>query len=264
MRGNSNPIGIFDSGIGGLTVVKEIMDELPDESIVYFGDTARVPYGTKSKETIEKFALEDVEFLLRFNVKVIVSACFTVSSNAMDLLRRRFDIPIFDMIEPGVRAVTRTGKKRIGIIGTYATIESKMYEKKIKERMPDAEIFTKAAPLLVPLAEEGETSGRIAKLVVEHYLSELKGKVDVLVLGCTHYPLFKNTIEDYMGDIVLVEPGIEVAKILKEFLLKEGLASSGPPKHSFYLSDIPRKFEKIGERFLGKRISEVKVVKGIT
>ncbi|RKZ22849.1 glutamate racemase [bacterium] len=261
MRKSTDPIGVFDSGIGGLTVVREIMRELPDESIIYFGDTARVPYGTKSKETIEKFAVEDVEFLLKFNVKIIVSACFTVSSNAMDVLRGKFNIPIFDMIEPGVRAVKRTGKRRIGIIGTYATIESRAYEKRIREEVPDAEIFTRPAPLFVPLAEEGKTRGKIAELVVEEYLKELKGRVEVLVLGCTHYPLLKETIKDFMEEVILVEPGKEVAGMLKEYLGKEGLLSSGPPRYSFYLSDIPRKFGEIGERFLGRKLEGIRVVR---
>jgi len=213
-------IGVFDSGVGGLTVVKEIRKKLPEESIVYFGDSARVPYGTKSKDTILRFAEEDINFLQSFDVKVIVSACFSVSSNALEELKKEFSIPIIGMIDPGVRALMNSRFKRIGVIGTNATIESGTFEIKLKEKFKDVEIYSAACPLFVPLAEEGRLKGEIPELVAKEYLSPLIAQnIDALIFGCTHYPLLYSVIKNVVGDKVkIIEPGKEVALLLENFL----------------------------------------------
>ena len=259
------PIGIFDSGVGGLTVVKQVLKELPNENIVYFGDTARVPYGTKSRETITHFAMQDVRFLLSFNVKMIVVACNSVSSNSIDILKRKFTLPIIGVIDAGAQAAcqnTRSGK--IGVIGTDATIESRAYQRKIEEKCSVKNILARSCPLFVPLAEEGFTDGKIPEMIAEKYLVEMKEKqVDTLILGCTHYPLLASTIQDVMGEnVMLVDPGVEVAKRVKKYLTENELYNDSPYSGSskFYLSDIPRHFEKVAENFLGGPIpSPVKV-----
>ncbi len=246
----NNPIGIFDSGIGGLTVAKAIKKLLPYEHIVYFGDTARLPYGNKSKETIIKFAKEDIEFLLKFNVKVIVSACFTVSSNAIEELRNLFEIPIIDMIEPSIIPIKKIKEKKIGIIGTVATIESGSFKKHIGE---DKKIYQKACPLFVPIVEEGLFNHKIGLIATEEYLKEFKNKgINTIVLGCTHYTLMRNTIKKYLGKgTKFIEPGYEAAIMLKRLLLENNATSENNGGFDIYLSDIPRKFEKILKIFLG-------------
>ncbi len=255
-------IGVFDSGIGGLTVVREIRKRLPEESIVYFGDSARVPYGTKSRETILRFAEEDIRFLQSFDVKVIVSACFSVSSNALEELKKIFPIPILGMIEPGVNALENKTYKRVGVIGTNATIESGAFEKKLKDRFKDIDIYSQACPLFVPLAEEGWTKGEIPKLVVKQYLSDLKNKkIDALILGCTHYPLLHSVIESFLEDKVkIIEPGKEVAFQLEKFLEDNVLRTSGKGSLKIFLSDIPRNFERTVVKFLGEKPGEIQLV----
>ncbi len=259
------PIGIFDSGVGGLTVVKQVLKELPNENIVYFGDTARVPYGTKSRETITHFAMQDVRFLLSFNVKAIIVACNSVSSNSIDILKRKFDLPIIGVIEAGAKAACQYTKKgRIGVIGTDATIESNSYQRHIEETCSIKDIRARSCPLFVPLAEEGFTRGKIPEMIAQKYLSDMKKeKIDTLILGCTHYPLLASTIQGIMGDNVkLVDPGIEVAKEVKKYLFEHELFNDSPYQGSskYYLSDIPRHFEKVAENFLGGAIpSPIKV-----
>lgn len=259
------PVGIFDSGIGGLTVVKEVMKVLPNEAIIYFGDTARVPYGTKSKETITRFALEDANFLIRENVKAIVVACNTVSSNSLEFLKENLHIPIIGVIEPGaVCACKETRNKKIGVIGTVATIESAAYEQSIKEICPDVVVYSKSCPLFVPLAEEGWVEKEATYLIAREYLGELlKHNIDTLVLGCTHYPILKTMIKRVVGESVhLIDASYFTAIALKELLEKEHLLreSTRVIEASFFLSDIPRGFSKIGERFLDKRINSISVV----
>ncbi|NIA23285.1 MAG: glutamate racemase [Proteobacteria bacterium] len=259
------PIGIFDSGVGGLTVVKQILKELPNENIVYFGDTARVPYGTKSKETITHFAMQDVRFLLSFNVKIIVVACNSVSSNSIDILKRKFSLPVIGVIDAGAEAAcSYTRNRRIGVIGTDATVESNAYQMKIEGKCSAKNIFARSCPLFVPLAEEGFTEGKIPGMIAEKYLTEIRKKqIDTLILGCTHYPLLATTIQNVMGeDVTLVDPGVEVAKRVKKYLTENELYndSSYRGNSKFYLSDIPRHFEKVAENFLGGPIpSPVKV-----
>jgi glutamate racemase len=261
-KNNQCPIGVFDSGIGGLTVVREIRKKLPEEAIVYFGDSARVPYGTKSKETILRFAREDVTFLRRFNVKVIVCACFSVSSNALEELKEELDIPVIGMIDPGVAALLNKSCKKVGVIGTNATIESGTFEKKLLEKFSDIYIYSVACPLFVPLAEEGWTHGEVPKLVAKKYLSPLvKKNIDSLIFGCTHYPLLYSVIRDAVGDKVrIVEPGKEVASLLEKFLDDNKLRAKGKGSLNIYLSDIPRIFEQTVENFLGEEPGEIQLV----
>lgn len=262
---NEKPIGVFDSGVGGLTVVREIMKALPNEVIVYFGDTARVPYGTKSKETITRFAMEDAAFLLSHEVKAIVVACNSVSSNSLPYLEQHFSVPIIGVIEPAVmHACQKTSKKKIGVIGTDATVESNAYRDMIQKRYPGVQVFSKSCPLFVPLAEEGWTDREATFLIAKEYLAELlEQDIDTLVLGCTHYPILKDTIQQVVGDsVVLIDSAFYTAVYLRELLeKKELLRKSKEEKPSlFFLSDIPRKFPDIAERFLGRQISHLSVV----
>ena len=258
-----SPIGVFDSGIGGLTVVREIRKELPNESIIYFGDTARVPYGTKSSKTIIQFAREDIKFLLNHNVKIVVSACFSVSSTALPLLLREFDIPIIGMISPGVAAARSKSYKNIGVIGTQATIDSGSFERELKKSLGEIEIHSTTCPLFVPLAEEGWTSGKIPLLIAEEYLSSLIEKgIEALILGCTHYPLLYLVVKKVLGENVdIIEPGKEAARLIKSFLNDKGLQANNNGNLKIFLSDIPRNFKKVAAEFLGQPPEEVHVVR---
>ena len=254
----NRPIGIFDSGVGGLTVVKEIEKILPGESIVYFGDTARVPYGTKSKDTVNRFSRENIKFLLKFKVKAIVVACNTSSSLAIPALRREFNLPIIGVIEPGTLKATSLSKsKRIGVIGTKATISSGIYETRIKSLAPQAKVFSKSCPLFVPLAEEGWLTDKITRDVAKIYLESFRlRKVDTLILGCTHYPLLKGLIKKVVGkNIKLVDSASQTAKETKNLLVQKNLLSKNKKiKHIFFVSDDPANFIKIGRMFLGEKI----------
>jgi glutamate racemase len=259
---DSRPIGVFDSGIGGLTVVKEIMKILPNESIVYFGDTARVPYGNKSHDTVTKFALQDTRFLVSKGVKAIVIACNTASAFSLDDVQESFNMPIIGVINPGARAAiksTRSG--RIGIIGTEGTIGSRAYEKEIRKLKNDVTIFGYPCPLFVPLVEEGWVDGKIAHMVAEEYLSVLKEvEIDTLVMGCTHYPLLKKVVGDVMGpDVNLINPAEETALELKEILYKNNLENSDKAvaEYMYYVSDNPEKFARVGNNFLNKEITNI-------
>ena len=259
---DSRPIGIFDSGVGGLTVFSEIERALPGEEVVYFGDTARVPYGTKSKETVTKFSVENVEFLMRHNVKLVVVACNTASSLSLDFLKRCFRVPIIGVIEPGARnAVNITRNFKIGIIGTSATIYSGAYEKAIRKINSKIALFSQKCPLFVPLAEEGWTGEKVTLDIASIYLEPLKKKgIDTLILGCTHYPLLKNTIERVMGRrVCLVDSAQAVAKEAKGILAASGLLNSSPGKkrHKFFVSDQPENFIRLGGRILKRKMRGV-------
>lgn len=256
------PIGVFDSGIGGLTVVKRLMSVLPKESIVYFGDTARVPYGSKSNETVIEYSIQNTKFLLQKGVKAVVVACNTASSIALDELKKNFDIPVIGMIMPGAQmAVEDTRNKKIGVIGTRATISNKAYSKAIKEIDPDIEVFEKACPLFVPLAEEGWTHHKATYEIAEEYLKELREKeIDTLVLGCTHYPILADVIQEVVGrDVKLIDSGIASSEVVSSELRRIGLETNSavPGNASFYVSDIPTTFKQVAELFLGKEITEV-------
>jgi glutamate racemase len=256
------PIGVFDSGIGGLTVVRELLRQLPSEEIVYFGDTARVPYGTKSEETVQKFALQDAQFLVEQKVKLIVVACNTVSANSLDLLCQRIDLPIEGVIKPGARAaVQATRNGRIGVVGTDSTIASRAYEKAIRALDGKIQIFARSCPLFVPLAEEGWVDDPVTAQVARKYLSPLdRCGVDTLVLGCTHYPLLKGVIQEVMGPKVsLIDSATATAESVKAILEGEGLSTdpTSIPSHHFYVTDMPRRFLEIGERFLQSSLANV-------
>jgi glutamate racemase len=259
------PIGVFDSGIGGLTVVRHLMSRLGNESIVYFGDTARVPYGSKSDDTVKRFAFEDTRFLLNHGVKLVVVACNTVSAVALDDLRSTFDVPFVGMIEPGARAAVRLSKKKkVGVIGTLGTVESRAYEKAIGLEDGSFKVYATACPLLVPIAEEGWMSHPAAGVIAEEYLSGLRAKgLDVLVLGCTHYPVLRSVIQKAVGKgVALVDSGEEAVKEVASILKECEIEASGKAKGSrqFYVSDIPRKFREVGERFLGRPIDGLTLV----
>ncbi|HKB84795.1 MAG TPA: glutamate racemase [Ignavibacteriaceae bacterium] len=259
------PIGVFDSGIGGLTVVKRIAAVLPEENIIYFGDTARVPYGSKSNATVIEYSIEDAKFLMQKNVKAIVVACNTASSVAMNDLKKTFNVPVIGMIEPGAQTAVRTTKNnRIGVIGTRATITNKAYSNKIKELKPDSVVFETACPLFVPLAEEGWIDHKATYEIAEEYLRELREEnIDTLVLGCTHYPILSKVIQEVIGEnVVLVDSGIAAAEIIRNELDRTGLHTNsyGMGNHELYVSDIPTKFREVAELFLGKPVKDVQKV----
>lgn len=257
---DNRPIGIFDSGVGGLTVTSRVIKELPNEAIVYFGDTARVPYGSKSKETITKFAKQDIRFLLSRNVKAVVIACNTVSSNSLEELKSTFDIPIFGVVEPGAAEAAKiTHNKNIGVIATEATIRSGAYEKEILKNDNSVKVYAKACPLFVPLAEEGWVNEEITLLTAKKYISELTAKnIDTIVMGCTHYPLLRECIKKAVGDnVTLVDPAYETALVLKDYLLKNDMArlKEREPENEFYVSDQTEMFGRICRQALGRNFA---------
>lgn len=258
---NNKSIGIFDSGLGGLTAVKQIMQELPNESIIYFGDTGRVPYGTRSRETILKYTRGDIRFLKSFDVKMIVIACGTASSAALPAIKDEFDIPIVGVIDAAVYAAVRATKnKKIGIIGTPGTIRSMEYEKHIKAYDSEMMPFAKACPLFVPLVENGHFDTEVTRLVVAEYLEEIKNEgVDTLILGCTHYPLLQKVISEYMGDnVTLINSGAEAAKYLKKKLTNENMLHDetiDEEKYRYYVSDSKETFSELGGVFLETEIN---------
>lgn len=256
-------IGIFDSGIGGLTVVREVLEKLPQYRIVYFGDTARLPYGQKSQKTIIEYAIEDTEFLLSQGAKIIIVACNSASSVAFETLKKQFNVPLFEVIRPAVeKALRLTQKQRIGVIGTRATVGSGIYERLLKEVNPGIQVFSQACPLLVPLVEEGWLKRPETKRIVRKYLFTLKMKqVDTLVLGCTHYPLLKPIIQAKMGQRVqVIDSSQEMALWVKDYLEKhpeitESLTPAvGQDEHRFFVSDLTPNFELIAGHFLGRPI----------
>lgn len=261
---DNRPIGIFDSGVGGLTVAKEILKSLPNENIVYFGDTARVPYGDKSTEVVTKYSKQIVRFLLTKNVKAIITACNTVSSNSLEALRAEFDVPFVGVVEPGVKsAVSTTVNKKVGVIGTEATIRSNMYSRLIHEADSSIEVFSKPCPLFVPLAEEGWYDNDVARLTAEIYLNELvRCGIDTLLLGCTHYPLLKQCIGETIGEAVkIVDPAKNTAFLIKEILKENDMLNDGTqkPTNVFYVSDITNKFDKICLKTLKKTYTPAKI-----
>lgn len=256
------PIGVFDSGIGGLTVVRQLLNTLPNENIIYFGDTARVPYGSKSNETIIEYSIQNAQFLMRKNVKAIVVACNTASSVALPALRQKFQIPIIGMIEPGAKmSIESTRNNKIGVIGTRTTINSNAYSKAIKKLNPQINVVEKACPLFVPLVEEGWLNHKVTYEIAEEYLKELNEyDIDTLVLGCTHYPILSKVIREVIGkEVKLIDSGIAAAILVKDELIKFDLLSNSYAlgNYDFYLSDFPIKFQEIAEMFLGRKIKEI-------
>ncbi len=261
---NDRPIGVFDSGIGGLTVAAELHKRLPAENLIYLGDTARVPYGTKSVAAVNRYALESALFLLNRNVKMIVVACNTVSAVALPRLKMLLSVPMIGVVEPGVRAAVKSTKNdRIGVIATPSTIASKAYQTRLQEALPNATVFGRSCPLLVPMAEEGRVDGKIVSQLLEEYLKSLRKKgTDTLILGCTHYPLFKKTIGEVMGDTVtLVDSAETTAEQVEATLLREGLLRThGPGMVKAYVTDMPRQFDKVARRFFGAPLGKVERV----
>lgn len=258
------PIGVFDSGIGGLTVAHEIMKQLPDESIIYFGDTARVPYGPKSPDTVCRYSREITGFLRAQNVKAIVVACNTATAHALPTLREELPIPVIGVVEPGARAAVLRGKgQHIGVIGTAGTIRSGAYERAIRAIEPTAHITARACPLFVPLVEEGWIDHPATRLVAEEYLAPfVRDRVGALVLGCTHYPLLKPLLYSVLGrGVRLIDSAAETAAELKRVLCAEGLAAEqgSSPRHRFVASDDPQQFLELGQRFLGDAIEAVEI-----
>lgn len=259
------PIGVFDSGVGGLTVVKEIMRQLPGENLVYFGDTARVPYGSKSKKTVLKYSRQIVHFLQSKGVKAIVIACNTASALALDEIRQEIEIPVIGVVEPGAKmAAESTKTNNIGIIGTESTIKSGIYSKYLRALNPDITVVSKACPLFVPLVEEGLLEDRITDDMIGRYLHELKEYgIDSLILGCTHYPLIRNAIGRYMGTGVnLVNPAYETAKSLKVLLAERGMLnkSGNMAQYEFYVSDGVDKFAAFADQVLPYHVERANVV----
>ena len=256
-------IGVFDSGLGGLTVAHAIMRQLPHESLVYFGDTARVPYGPKSPETVRRYSLEIATFLLEQGVKAIVVACNTATAHALPMLQETLDIPVVGVVEPGARAAVRaTNTGHIGVIGTEGTVKSGAYVRAIHHELPSATVTVLACPLLVPLVEEGWTDREATRLIANEYLSPfMRDEIDTLVLGCTHYPLLKPMIGEIVGRRVrLIDSAEETAADTARMLEKHRLASATEERrYRFVASDDPQQFLRLGQRFLGSAIEHVEV-----
>jgi glutamate racemase len=262
---NRAPIGIFDSGIGGLTVARAIYERLPGESTIYFGDTARVPYGPKSPETVKRYSLEILHWLLGQGVKAVVIACNTSTAHALDALQAESPVPVIGVIEPGARAaVGATQRGPIGVIGTAGTIASNAYARAIRKARPEAAVEQRACPLFVPLVEEGWFEHPAAELIAAEYLDPLKRcAVDVLVLGCTHYPLLKPLLQRIMGPATrLIDSGEETAAAVQSALRATGLdaPAGAAPYHRFVVSDDEARFRQVGSRFIGERLGKAEVV----
>ena len=261
-KAKDKKIGIFDSGVGGLSVVAQILKKLPEEEIVYFGDTARYPYGPRSKEIIQKFSFQNLRFLQTHEVKLIVVACNTASAFALDKLKENFDMPMVGVIEPGAKAAvasTKTG--RIGVIGTEGTINSQAYVKAINLINQDIRVFSSPCPLFVALAEEGYIHHKATFQIAEDYLKPFKNqKIDTLILGCTHYPLLKTVIDEVLEHkVTLIDSGEQTALEVKRILADKNLfrEESQDRVHEYYVSDFPEKFIRVGEKFMGERIHNV-------
>lgn len=262
---NPAPIGVFDSGMGGLTVVREMIRQLPHESIIYFGDTARVPYGPKSPDTVLRYSREITSYLKGEGVKALVVACNTATAHALPALRQEFNMPIVGVIEPGARAaVAATRTKRVGVIGTAGTIKSRAYEKEIRKLLPDAQVTAQACALFVPLVEEGWTDSEPTRAIARNYLAPLlSAEVDTLVLGCTHYPLMKTVIGNVVGrEVRLIDSAYETARETAEILRDNGLENTATDeaRYRFIASDAPDTFLGLAERFLGSPIDRVETL----
>lgn len=262
---NEAPIGVFDSGMGGLTVVREMMRQLPNESIIYFGDTARVPYGPKSPDTVLRYSREITSYLRDQGVKALVVACNTATAHALPALREEFDLPIVGVIEPGARAVAgATRTRKVGVIGTAGTIKSRAYEKEIRKLLPDARITAQACALFVPLVEEGWVDTEPTRAIARNYLAPLvSAEVDTVVLGCTHYPLMKTVIGNAVGrQVRLIDSAEETARQIAQVLRENGLENDTPnqARYRFIASDAPDTFLALGERFLGSAIDRVEAL----
>lgn len=259
---DNRAIGVFDSGLGGLTAVKQLMDLLPEEDIIYFGDTGRVPYGTRSKDTIIKYTIQDINFLKTFQIKMIVVACGTASTVALPVLQDRVDLPMVGVLSEAVTsAVRQTKNNKIGVVATPATIKSGAFERAIHATAPQAQTYGKACPLFVPLVENGHFDTQVAELVAREYLEPLKeADIDTLIMGCTHYPLLNRVVGRIMGpQVTLVNVGEETAKYVKRYLTEQDMrAEPGKKGHySYFVSDSVENFSHLGSMFLQREIGEM-------
>ena len=267
------PIGIFDSGVGGLTVYRALHEHLPNERFVYLGDTARVPYGTKSLATVERYAVENAQFLAAHGIKLLVVACNTASALALPAIRQALDIDVVGVIGPGARAAVADLKgKRIGVIATESTVQSGAYSQAIAKADPNAVVIERACPLFVPLAEEGWADEEVARAVAETYLKDLRSSIDTLVLGCTHYPILKSVIQESVGaPVELIDSGEATAVEVKSLLKTKGLAGSSSGTGAlerqlcddldhFYVTDAAERFARVAERFLGSKPARLEAV----
>ena len=264
-RENTAPVGVFDSGVGGLTVAREIMRQLPMENVVYFGDTARVPYGSKSRDNIIRFSRQIIRFLETKNVKAIVIACNTASALALDTVQKETDVPVIGVIGPGARAaVKETRNGQIGVVGTEATIQSETYTKVIHSLNPEASVIGKPCPLFVPLVEEGFAKHKITEEAIDFYLSDMKStQIDTMILGCTHYPLLRSRIMAYFGESVhIVNPAYETAMDLKQILEEQKIANTSgePAAYDFYVSDAAEKFKKFANSILPYDVDKTQAI----
>lgn len=263
MKGSARPIGVFDSGLGGLTVLEALGRRMPQENVIYFGDTAHVPYGSKSPQAVTRYALEVARFLEKKGVKLLVVACNTASAVALEALRRRVKVPVLGVIEPGAQAAAQASRGgRVGIIGTEATVASGAYAKALRRRLPAVRVKAQACPLFVPLVEEGWWTHRATTEAARHYLKPLrKAKVDVLILGCTHYPLLKETIRRVMGpEVELIDSAEQTALEAQDALERLGLRRRrGRGRRTYFVSDDPARFLKLAGRLLGVRIGRVRL-----
>jgi glutamate racemase len=263
---SQNAIGVFDSGVGGLTVFRALMERLPFENIIYFGDTARVPYGIKSVDTITQYAREITTFLLSKDVKLLIVACNTMAAVAIEAIKELSPVPVLDVIDASARmASARTRSRRIGVIGTPTTINSNAYARAIYSHDAGSHVFSQACPLFVPLVEEGWLDHPVTRLTAQEYLKSVQAEhIDTLVLGCTHYPLIKPLIQEIMGpEIMLIDSAESMADTAAALLTEARMAnpSRTPPEYRFYVTDVPYRFQTIGEHFLGRSLSHVEVVK---
>ena len=263
----TRPIGVFDSGIGGLTVVRALTQRLPHENIMYFGDTARVPYGPKSPQVIREYAAQDADFLLSKGIKMVVVACNTVSAVALDVVQKRSKMPVVGVILPGAAgAVAATKRRRVGIIGTITTVNSNAYGNAIRQLDAGVTVFARPCPLFVPLAEEGWIDHQVTGLVAKEYLFPLKiEKIDTLILGCTHYPVLRAAIASAVGpEVTLIDSGDAAAAEVERVLDEHGLRNESrqKPNLQFFVSDLPEKFTEVGERFLEQKMGRVHRVAG--
>ena len=266
MKNNHNRIGIFDSGLGGLTVLKQLQKKMPNENFVYFGDTAHVPYGNKSVDTIVKHSTKIIKFLISKKVKLIIVACNTVSSTALPLIKSITKIPIIDVITPAINDIENLKNiKNIGVIGTEATIQSKEYQKRIQNINDKINVYSKACPLFVPIIEEGLFNHAIAKLSTEMYLKNIKNKIDALILGCTHYPIMIQTIKNSINkNIHIIDSSLATANYVKKYMFQNKMlnASNSPPTpNAFYVSDKVARFNEISNLFLEKKIKNIQKIK---
>lgn len=260
------PIGVFDSGVGGLTVVRALRQQLPREHILYFGDTARVPYGIKSPDTVRQYAAQITDFLLERRIKLLIIACNTVAAVAADAVRERASVPVLDVIEAGAEAALATTRNnQIGIIGTLTTVNSGAYHQAIMARRAATQVYSQACPLLVPLVEEGWLDHRVTLLTAQEYLTPLLAtNIDTLVLGCTHYPLLRGLLQTVVGEhIQLVDSAENTARLTAKRLAADGLLNLGPPPAQLacFVTDVPQRFQFIGEQFLGEPLNHIELLR---